>query len=294
MIVFILAVFGMIFGSFANALVWRLHGQESLEDDIAGLEDEKPGKARDRKIAGLRQKLAELSMGKGRSMCSACRHPLAPKDLVPLFSWIWLRGKCRYCHGPIQDPPLMEIGLPVLFVASYLLWPMEWSGYGVVSFGFWLVFLVAFIALTLYDIRWFLLPDKIVWPLVGLAILQVLLHAFVFGGGLEVLVTAFWGVVTASGIFYLLYQVSRGEWIGGGDVKLGIVLGLLVGGPMQGLLLIFIASLLGTVASLPMLFRSKSKRSAIIPFGPFLMAATVILILAGNRLVDWFTTLMLY
>jgi leader peptidase (prepilin peptidase)/N-methyltransferase len=289
-----LVVFGLIFGSFANALVWRLHGQEDLLDRLADLQAKKRSKATDKEIASLKDELETLSMSKGRSMCSKCRHPLAPKDLVPLFSWVWLRGKCRYCRQPIVDPPLLEIGLPVAFVVSFVFWPMALSGYGLLAFLLWLVFLVAFAALTLYDIRWFLLPDKIVWSMVALATLQVLLHTLVFGGGMTVLVTAFWGVVTASGIFFSLYQVSKGEWIGFGDVKLGIVLGLLVGGPAQGLMLIFIASMLGTLASLPLLVRRKVKRTSIIPFGPFLMAAAFILVLFGQRLVDRFTTLMLY
>lgn len=232
-------------------------------------------------------------MSKGRSMCSRCNHPLATKDLVPLFSWLWLRGKCRYCTKPIEDTPLLEIGLPIAFVASYWLWPEALVGYGLISFLFWLVLLVAFAALTVYDIRWYLLPDRVVWPLVALAAVQVLIYAIVFDGGLASLVTAAWGVATASGIFYVLYKVSDGNWIGGGDVKLGIVLGLLVGGPLQGLLLIFIASLLGTLASVPMLLDRKLKRTSVIPFGPFLMLAAWILVLFGDRLGSWLDAYLL-
>ncbi len=288
-----LVVFGLIFGSFANALVWRLHAQEELQEELEELRAKKATRQHNDQLKALEAKLWALSMSKGRSMCSKCRHPLAPSDLVPLFSWLWLRGKCRYCAKPIEDTPLLEAGLPVAFVLSYIFWPMAMTGYGLMSFLFWLIFLVAFAALTVYDIRWYLLPDRVVWPLVALAGVQVLVHAAVYDGGLATLVSAAWGVATASGIFYALYKLSDGNWIGGGDVKLGIVLGLLVGGPLQGLLLIFIASLLGTMASIPMLLDRKLKRTSIIPFGPFLMLAAWILVLFGDQLSVWLDAYLL-
>lgn len=293
LIVVALVGFGLILGSFANALVWRLHEQEALREKIAELETKKASAARDKRIGKLRAELRPLSMSRGRSMCSSCHHPLAAIDLVPLCSWLYLRGKCRYCRQPIQDPPLMEISLPLAFVVSYLFWPLQFEGYGLVAFIFWLAFLTAFAALTLYDIRWFILPDRIVWPLVLLAVFQVLIHTFFFDGGVEVIVSAFWGILIASGIFYVLHQLSKGEWIGGGDVKLGLVLGLLVGGPLPALLLIFIASTLGTLASIPMLVQRKLKRTSIIPFGPFLMAAAAIIVLFGHTLTTRLTNLVL-
>ncbi len=304
MIVFILAmlvVYGLILGSFVNALVWRLHAQEELRDKIIVAEDTvgklKGGRS---KVSRLRSELKALSMTKGRSMCSGCRHPLAPVDLVPLFSWIWLVGKCRYCHRPIEDPPLVELVLPVLFVLSYVFWPLTLSlqapGYGLFAFVLWLVFLVGFMALALYDIRWFLLPDKIVWPLVGLALVQVVVHATVFDGGWPVIMQALWGVAIASGVFWVLFQIAerlKREWIGFGDVKLGIVLGLLVGGPLEAILLLYIASLLGLAVSLPLMLKSRLKRTSLIPYGPFLLAACVIVTLAGPVLTGWLDKLFL-
>jgi leader peptidase (prepilin peptidase) / N-methyltransferase len=212
LIIVALLVFGLILGSFANALVWRIHGQEELRERLEELQGLKAGKKRDTQIAELQAEMHTLSMSKGRSMCSKCRHPLAPKDLVPLFSWLALRGKCRYCRQPIEDPPALEIFLPLLFVASYLVWPWAWHGYGILAFAFWLVFLTGFAALTLYDLRWYLLPDRIVWPLVGLAVVQVLLHATVYGAGWHGLVSAVGGMLAASGLFGLLYLVSSACW----------------------------------------------------------------------------------
>lgn len=283
-VVVALLLLGLILGSFVNAMVWRFYNQEALKETISEVSHQKPGNKRDARLTKLQQELASLSMSKGRSMCSKCRHPLAARDLVPLGSWLWLRGKCRYCRQRIEDTPLLEAGLPVAFIVSYLLWPMQMNGYGLLAFVFWLVFVTGFAALTAYDIRWYLLPDRIVWPLVVLAVIQVLVYATVFGGGEQAVIKAFWGVVTASGIFWLLYRISGGKWIGGGDVKLGIVLGLLVGGPFEGLMVIFLASLLGSLASIPLLLHGKTGAKTIIPFGPFLMLAAFIVVLFGGQL----------
>lgn len=304
MIIVLLAAFGLMFGSFVNALVWRFHrqdesrwGLEELRDKLAVAKTrQRPALAK--QVREAEAELLSLSMSKGRSMCSECRHPLAPGDLVPLFSWLWLRGRCRYCRQPIKDPPLVEAVLPLLFVVSYLAWPMSLDawGYGWLAFALWLAFLTGFMALALYDLRWFLLPDRIVWPLVVLAVVQVGVHALFFDGGVAALTTAAWGVAIASGVFLGLFVIAerlKREWIGFGDVKLGIVLGLLVGGPLPAILLLYIASFLGLLASLPMLVRHRLKRSSLIPFGPFLMAACVIVVLSGPALTEWVEKLLL-
>ena len=270
MIIVVLVAFGLILGSFVNALVWRFHEQAGLAE--TGHKKGKPTKA-------------ELSMVKGRSMCSKCHHELAPKDLVPLFSWVWLRGKCRYCRKPIEDSPLLEAGLPILFVVSYLSWPLAMHGEGLFTFVAWLVFLVGFVALAAYDLRWYLLPNRIVFPLIVLAVAQVICQIVLFDASPKILIDAAWGVVIASGIFYVLYQISDGSWIGGGDVKLGIVLGILAGGAFNAMLLLFIASLVGTLVALPQVLRGKSGKATKIPFGPYLLLGAFIVVLYGDRMV---------
>lgn len=277
-----LGVLGLVFGSFVNAFVWRLHGQEELKA---------------KKPKNLDKKLAELSILRGRSMCPHCRHTLAAKDLVPVLSWLALRGKCRYCHRPIAwQYPAVELGVAVMFVVSYFFWPLPLHGYGLTSFVLWLVFLVGFAILAVCDVRWFWLPDKVVWPLAALAFLQILAHALFYQGGEHVLVTAFWGVVIGSGFFYVLYLAGSAlgrEWIGDGDVKLGIVLGLLVGGPLPAILVLYFASILGTLVSLPFLLNKKMKRTSLVPFGPFLLAAAVIVQLFGTHITDWINRLII-
>jgi prepilin signal peptidase PulO-like enzyme (type II secretory pathway) len=259
MIVLLLILLGLVLGSFVNALVWRLHKQKDWVT--------------------------------GRSECTHCHHELGPLDLVPVFSWIFLRGKCRYCHKKIEDSPLVELALPALFVLSYVYWPMELAGRGLFEFVVWLVFLVGFMALTVYDLRWFLLPNKIVFPLIGLAIGQVL-AAVAYDMDLRPLLLALCGAVVVAGIFYALFRVSNGTWIGGGDVKLGIVLGLLAGGLVEGFLLLFVASVAGMIAALPMILQGKANRKTQLPFGPFLILALIVVRLFGADIIDWYTGLL--
>jgi prepilin signal peptidase PulO-like enzyme (type II secretory pathway) len=276
LIVIGLAGLGLILGSFINALVWRLHELEELQT--------KTGKKAEKE----RQ---SLSITRGRSMCTHCHHVLLAKDLVPVFSWLWLRGKCRYCHKKIEDNPLIEVCTSLLFVISYAVWPFDLHGWGLVQFVFWLPILVGFVALAVYDLRWYILPDKIVFPLVTLAAIEVVFHITIFGGGIEALLAALWGVIIASGLFYVLFQVSNGEWIGGGDVKLGIVLGLLLGGPLMSLMLLFIASLIGSLISIPLMIIGKAGRKTLIPFGPFLITAAISLELFGSHISNWLNTI---
>lgn len=287
MIILILLVLGLCLGSFVNAFVWRHYQRE-----FAPLEREAAGPKKEIKKTPSKQELTaeQLSIVRGRSMCTHCYHELAARDLIPVVSYLWLRGKCRYCGRPIQDSPLAELLTPLLFVVSYVFWPAALQGEGLVLFILWLVFLTGFVALIVYDLRWFLLPHSIVVPLIGLALLQVILEATVFGGGLTVLLRAFWGALVIGGLFFALHRISNEKWIGGGDITLGILLGLLVGGPANALLLVFIASLLGTLVAIPLLaLLRKPIRTTHLPFGPFLILAGVIVMLFGKQTIDWYT-----
>jgi leader peptidase (prepilin peptidase)/N-methyltransferase len=261
MIVFLLIVAGLIFGSFINALVWRLHeGRDWVRE---------------------------------RSECPHCYHQLAARDLVPVLSWLMLRGKCRYCRRPIPDSPLVELVLPALFLLSYVFWPEPLQGDALYVFGFWLVFLVGFVALAVYDFKWFLLPDVIVFPLIVFACVQILAQAVFLGGTWQEVLGSLTGAVVISGLFYLIFRVSQGAWIGFGDVKLGIVLGLLAGAAVPALLVLFVASLVGTLLSLPLVLAGKANRKSHLPFGPMLITGLIVVVLFGQTMIDWYTGLVI-
>lgn len=270
MIIVALVVLGLILGSFVNAFVWRLHEQDAV------LSSKQPDKSY----------LKQLSIKYGRSMCTHCKHQLATKDLVPVLSWLYLRGKCRYCHRRIDDSPIVELSTAALFLLSYACWPYSLHGLGLYYFVFWLIFLVAFVALAVYDLKWYLLPDKLVFPLIGLAALQLAGAIIFYHQGWQTIVTAFWGVMVSSGIFYAIFKISKAQWIGGGDVKLGVVIGILLGGPMMSFLMLFTASSLGSLIGIPLLIAGK--RQVRLPFGPFLLIATVIAMLFGSSIINWY------
>jgi leader peptidase (prepilin peptidase)/N-methyltransferase len=278
MLIAALAVLGLIFGSFVNAFVWRLHEQEEL---------------RDRKKKPTKAQLDTFSILKGRSMCPDCRHELAAKDLVPLFSWLSLKGRCRYCGKPISwQYPAVEASTAVLFAVSYLFWPVDISGIGLFQFIVWLGFIVAFMALAVYDLRWYLLPNRIVYPLIVVAALETVIVA-ISGKDIGLLIQPLLGALVLSGTFWLLFQVSAGRWIGGGDVKLAVVLGLLAATPLKALLVLFFSSVIGTICSIPILLRGKKALKAQVPFGPFLLAATVVVVLFGQQIIDWYSNRLL-
>lgn len=268
---------GLAFGSFINALVWRLHQQQ---------------------LPKKKQLLSqtELSIVKGRSVCTNCKHKLAWYDLVPVLSWLTLRGKCRYCKIPISiQYPIIEVITAVLFVVSYSFWPLGLESlFDQVYFGAWLASLVGLVALVVYDIKWMLLPNRIVFPLIGLASIGVVIRALSSDSTTSTLLNALGGLAVAGGIFFTLFQISNGKWIGGGDVKLGFALGLMLGSPSLAFLMLFSASLLGLIVTLPAVALKKTDFSSKIPFGPFLIMATIIAKLFGDSVIDWYSTTFLY
>lgn len=289
MIFVALIVLGLCFGSFVNALVWRLHEQDELSAKLEALKSQKSTKAISAKIAKLQSQLPNLSISRGRSMCPDCQHSLAWYDLLPVVSWLSVGGRCRYCRKPISwQYPLVELTTVALYVISYRYWPEPLTGQGAFDFAIWLAVLTAFMALVIYDSRWMILPNKIIYPLLGLAVGQRIIDTVVFEAGWLALASSLAGALIGGGIFYLLFQVSNGKWIGGGDVKLGFALGLLVGDPMQAALVLFVASLLGLLGSVPALLSGKLRRDLQIPFGPFLMAGCFIVVLFGQSVVAWY------
>jgi len=268
---FVLVVIGLACGSFVNALVWRMHEQESSKK-----------KANDPK----------LSILKGRSMCPDCKHELSTKDLIPVLSWLSANGKCRYCKKPVSwQYPVVELATAALFVHSYVRWPEDLSAMGseVIYFAIWILMLIGLVALFVYDLRWMILPNRIVFPLIGLAIFARSYDFFEDGQDADTLQMAILGALLLGGLFYTIFAVSKGRWIGGGDVKLGIFIGILLG-PILSYLVLLLASLLGSVVILSLIGLKIIKRNQQVPFGPFLIAATYIAMLCGQRIVDWYSS----
>lgn len=257
---------GLALGSFTNAYVWRIRMQAETKS---------------------KKKLKQLSILKGRSMCPDCEHTLTGKDLLPLVSWLSLRGRCRYCDKPISiQYPLVELLTGVQFVVFYLLWPLPLTGTEFILFAVWLIIAVLLNSLVIYDLKWMELPNRMVAPLTSLSVVFILLSAYLSGSNPGTLIGPLTGGLMLFVLFYFLFQASAGRWIGGGDVKLAFALGLLAGGFLEAVLLLFIASLLGTFIGIPQMLAARSKRNIKLPFGPLLVLATYAIFFYGEYLVD--------
>jgi prepilin signal peptidase PulO-like enzyme (type II secretory pathway) len=290
--VILLFFLGLVFGSFAGAQVWRLRARQ-LDEDKAGNEVYDPKEYR------TLRPLLRRTQKEDRSICLHCSHQLAWYDLIPLFSWVGTKGRCRYCKKRIgYFEPIIEIGTAVFFATSFVFWPhVLATPLEVTQFIIWLIIGVFLIILFAYDAKWFLLPDRIVLPaalfaagFAGMKILQI-------PDKLPALISLLGALLIMSGLYLVIWLVSKGRWIGFGDVKLGVVLGLLVGQWELAFLALFLANFIGCLIVLPGLATKKMSRTTQVPFGPMLIVGTMISVLFGDQFIAWYlsatSTLML-
>jgi leader peptidase (prepilin peptidase)/N-methyltransferase len=143
-------------------------------------------------------------------MCPRCGHQLAPWDLVPVLSWLVLRGRCRYCRGPIEDSPLVEIAQPLLFVFSYVWWPVPLHGLGLIQFSVWLGFGACMVGLIAYEFRWSDLPRMIPIALVILAAIELsLMAAFLRGRADTIFATTAGGMIATAAVLLAHKRFAR-------------------------------------------------------------------------------------
>ncbi|PSO43558.1 hypothetical protein BRC20_01210 [Candidatus Saccharibacteria bacterium QS_8_54_8] len=302
----VVGVLGLIGGSFVNAWVWRTHlpASEDRDADEAKANtkpEEKPGK----KETGSESPYTSgtpnanghtpASVLRGRSACPDCGHTLGIKDLVPVLSWLWLHGRCRYCHNPISvQYPVVEIITATAFLLSFWWWPSAletWPSW--VHLGLWLAITSVVIAMSVYDLRWYILPDSMVGVLLVLTVVSRGLAA-IAGAPLEEWLTgALAGAAGAFLFFYGLYAVGREKWMGGGDVKLVFVLGLLIGG-VSTIVALFIAFVSAAFLGVGLMASRRKDRRDMLPFGPFLLAGFWLSFFFGDPIASWYTGLLLH
>lgn len=262
-----LGLIGAAMGSFVGALTWRIRHK--------------------------------MDFVKGRSECEHCHHILSAWDLLPIVSWLFLRGRCRYCHKKIGALTLgIEIAMAIVFVVSFVWWPLGqlYTEHGVIDiwqmalFVLWLVMTVVMMALLVYDYRWRLLPNRLMFPLMAVAAVFSVLNNIVVQDItlLNYILSTILGLLPVAGVYGLIYVCSGGRLIGFGDVKFGVVVGLLFG--WQGALLVLvIANILGSLVSLPMLIGGKMKMNSQMAFGPFLIMATLVVFIFQQNFITFFT-----
>lgn len=239
---------GLLIGSFLNVVVHRVPAGRSISH---------PG-----------------------SSCPSCGSPIRARDNVPVLSWVALGGRCRSCRAPISwQYPAVELLTAVLFAALGARYP--WS---IVEAAF-LAFTAGGVAVAVIDARHHVIPRTVVY-VAGAAAFALLLAAALARGDLARLGVA---VVAGAATFavFLGVHLARPNGMGFGDVRLAGVIGLVVGwlGPGVVFVAVFVAFLAGALIGVPLALRGGRGRKAVLPFGPFLVAGSVVGLLVGPQLV---------
>lgn len=234
-----------------------------------------------------------MSPSKGRSVCFHCNKPLSWYEMIPVLSYFFLRGKCLSCKTSISPQyPIVEFITGLMFVAiairQYYYWPL----YGAYpdglfySFLFFIYYCVVFsilIVISAYDIRHKIIPNKLVYFFVGLAIAKLLFYFYCFGFSFNIKNTLdLLSPLILFIPFALLWFVSSGRWIGFGDAKLAVGIGALLGFVL-GVSSIILAFWIGALWSILFIIKNKLLKEngltmhSEVPFAPFLILSTIII-----------------
>jgi leader peptidase (prepilin peptidase)/N-methyltransferase len=257
-------VFGAVIGSFLNVVIDRLPSGQSLI--------------------------------KPQSHCSVCQTKLKVKDLIPVISYLWLRGKCRYCRTHIPLRVLMvELVTGLLFVV--LFWKYNLSpALSVVA-----LYTCAFVAITVIDLENGIIPNSITYPLMIVSIILATFMGSVITNNIFVIDFFHWratlpflanlfesitGGLLAFILLLLIALISRGG-MGLGDVKLAALIGFMTGFPLV-IISIFVSIIAGGIVAVILLISRRKTRKDSVPFGPFLCLGAFIALLWGSNIISWY------
>lgn len=254
-IAFFVFLIGICIGSFLNVLIYRIPKGENVTTT--------------------------------NSHCMSCNHRLYAKDLVPLFSWIFLGGKCRYCKTKISAQyPIVEAINGIMYVLIF--WFVCGAKPSLALVGYCIAFSALMVA-TVIDWRTMEIPDSMwIAVLVG-GILTYLSEVIAEGFHLHCLVERGIGFFAASGILFLLAVVSKGG-MGGGDIKLMAACGFMLGWKVV-LLALIMGGFIGTFYLIFLAIKNKGKVPRKVPFAPHLSLAVVICMFVGSGIIEWYLAL---
>jgi leader peptidase (prepilin peptidase) / N-methyltransferase len=254
-------IVGLCLGSFINALVYRLY--------------------------------EEMPFVNARSLCPKCQRQLKWFDNIPLVSFIWLRSRCRFCREKISwQYPLVELATGLLFtgVLYFVFLSNPLSPYFITLLLYYFITVSFLVTIFVFDLKYSLIPDKISIPaIITVLIAQILflLPRFLISDFKFLIFSA----IIGGSWFALQYFLSKGKWVGGGDIRLGILMGLILPWP-HILTALFLSYLGGAVVSVPLLVFKKKTMKSEIPFGIFLVPATLIVLFWGDKIVNWYFGLL--
>jgi leader peptidase (prepilin peptidase)/N-methyltransferase len=210
-----------------------------------------------------------------RSHCVHCKYQLAWYDLIPLLSFVFLLGKCRECKQKISlQYPAVELGTAILLLLLFVIYGISWP------LAFYSVIFSILIVVFVYDIQKQLIAEELVWTALVISIFSW------YFGHFSILSMVLGGLI-CGGVPALLVVVSREKWMGSGDIKLGLLVGFLVGYP-RAMFLIFLAFVLGAIIGLVYMAVKKKGLKDSLPFAPFLISAALITLVIGEPVVRWY------
>lgn len=267
---FVRLVFGLLLGSFVNVLGARYREDEFLFS---------------KRVLG------------GRSYCPHCKKTLEWYELIPLLSFLVLRGKCRSCGGKISFKyPLIELISGFIFAFVPLV-----TGGDIKSSAFWITTFLVLLLIALIDFRLSIIPDELNILLFVLGVLLLVFNipsnfvgqfSILFGFGGSRFVSHILAMLLLGLIFGLIILLTKNRGMGMGDLKLALPLGLIFGWP-GGLILVIFSFILGAILGLTLIVLKKKNRKQHIPFGPFLALGAVTLFFFGEKILYfYFQTLM--
>ncbi|HUY53305.1 MAG TPA: A24 family peptidase, partial [Candidatus Dormibacteraeota bacterium] len=152
--------------------------------------------------------------------------------------------------------------------------------------------LLILVGLAIYDFKYKILPNSLVYLAIFFSLIFTIVYYFECSQGTAYILSRIFGILFSSGIFYLIFQISNGKWIGGGDVKLCVALGIILGGPLEIVLMLFLASLMGSLISVALLMIGRLRANMTIAFGPLLIFSTFLCFFFGPQILNWYTGLI--
>lgn len=256
-----LAILGAGFGSFACCQAWRIKKR-----DVSA-----------------------------RSHCMSCDYQLKWYDNIPVISWLMLGGKCRKCHKKIGAAELFaELIMAAAFALSYAFWPqaegLELKNvFAITRFVIFLVQLVLFMVLAVYDAKWKEMPSIVLYICIGIGVVfwgLNLIELITLGAfSIEILMHLAGALLILPGFYYFMYKASKESWVGGGDPILCVPLAMMLGNFWLALFCLFASNMIGSLVMVPVL-AVKKKKHAMIPFGPFLILGFLVVFFLQSAILN--------
>mgnify|MGYP003970039189 FL=1 len=217
----------------------------------------------------------------GRSHCPTCNIELSWRDNIPVISFIVLKKQCRHCKKSISwQYPIIELWTMFAFIYTFVTHDLQFTP-ELVRDGY-IVILLTFI--FVYDLKYQYILDKITLPAISILIVVNLIFSWMSPTNMLI------SIAVGGGFFLLQYVVSKGRWIGGGDIRLGVLMGVILGWPYV-IVGIFLAYIIGLITVTPLLLARKKHMGEQIPFGTYLSVATLICMFHGEYLLTTYLSL---